>query len=233
MEFIHQVAPSIDDCEVQAMSAYLRSGAWLTEFEKTVEFERRIAEAVGAKHASAVNNGTISLSIALMALGIGPGDEVLVPNFTMIASPNSVTLVGAKPVLVDISSEDLCMDLEQAKAKLTPRTKAIMYVNLNGRGKYLSQFETLCKERGLFLLEDAAHAHGSEWNGKRAGSFGLAGSFSFQNSKIMTSGEGGMLTTNDAGFAERLRHEFEAAIDPDRPRGEQTPGAYRHRRGAV
>lgn len=204
MNFIHQVAPSIDEREVEAVSAYLRSGGWLTEFERTAEFENLIAEAVGAKHASLVNNGTISLSIALMALAIGPGDEVLVPNFTMIASPNSVTLVGAKPVLVDISPEDLCMDLQKAKAKLTPRTKAIMYVNLNGRGKYLPQFEAFCSERGLFLIEDAAQAFGSRTDGRCHGTFGHIGSYSFSPHKIITTGQGGALVTSDQAIYEKI-----------------------------
>ena len=204
MNYIPQVAPCIDQNEVRAMTAYLESGGWLTEFEKTQEFERRIAEAVGAKYASAVNNGTISLSLGLMALGVGQGDEVLVPDFTMIASPNSVTLVGAKPVLVDISSDDLCMDLEEAKKKLSARTKAIMYVNLNGRGRDLPAFASFCEEHGLFLLEDAAQAFGSQTSGRCHGTFGHIGSYSFSPHKIITTGQGGALVTNDAATYEKI-----------------------------
>ena len=215
MEFIHQVAPSIDDHEVSAMTAYLRSGGWLTEFEKTQEFERRIAEAVGAKYASAVNNGTISLTLGLLALGIKPGDEVLVPNFTMIASPNAATLIGAKPILVDINPEDLCLDLEEAKRKITPQTRAIMYVNLNGRGKFLPEFATLCRERGLHLMEDAAQAMGSQTAGRFHGTFGEVGSFSFSPHKIITTGQGGALVTDD----ETLYNRIEKLKDFGRSKG--------------
>jgi len=204
MQLIHQVAPSLDEREVDAVSAYLRSGGWLTEFEKTVEFEDLIAKSVGARFATVVNNGTISLSLALLALGVGPGDEVLVPNLTMIASPNAVTFIGARPILVDVAEEDLCMDLGQAKRKTTAATKALMYVNLNGRGKYLSQFESFCRERGLFLLEDAAQAMGSSTGQRFHGTFGHIGSYSFSPHKIITTGQGGALVTNEEKLYTRV-----------------------------
>jgi perosamine synthetase len=204
VQFIHQIVPSLDEREVEAVSAYLRSGGWLTEFEKTIEFEDLIAKSVGACFASAVNNGTISLSLALLALGVGPGDEVLVPNLTMIASPNAAMFVGARPVLVDVSEKDLCMDLDQARAKTTAATKVVMYVNLNGRGKYLPQFESFCRERGLFLLEDAAQAMGSCTGQRFHGTFGHIGSYSFSPHKIITTGQGGALVTNDQNLYTRI-----------------------------
>ena len=204
MQFIHQVAPSLDEHEVDAVSGYLRSGGWLTEFEKTAEFEDLIAKSVGSRFASAVTNGTISLSLALLAVGVGPGDEVLVPNLTMIASPNAVTFIGARPVLVDVSPEDLCIDLEQARAKTTAATKVVMYVNLNGRGKYLPQFESFCRQRGLFLLEDAAHAMGSYTGQRPHGTFGHIGSYSFSPHKIITTGQGGALVTNEQNLYTRI-----------------------------
>jgi len=215
MDFIHQVAPSIDENEIKALEQYLRSGGWLTEFQRTEEFERRIAEAVGVKHASVVNNGTISLALGLLALGIGRDDEVLVPNLTMIASPNSVTLIGAKPVLVDISPEDLCMDPEQARRKLTRRTKAVMYVNLNGRGNHVAEFATLCRERGVALIEDAAQAFGSRVGNRCHGTFGQIGSYSFSPHKIITTGQGGALVTND----DRLHEKIEKLKDFGRTQG--------------
>jgi len=120
---IKQIEPWIGEEEKLAVLEYLNSGGWLTEFRRTRDFERAIAEYVGSRHASVVSNGTVSLFIALMALGIGPGDEVIVPDFTMIASANAVLLASATPVLVDIDRATLCLDLELTKQAITPRTK--------------------------------------------------------------------------------------------------------------
>ncbi len=120
---IPQIEPIYGDEEINALVNYMKSGGWLTEFKKTEEFEQRIAETLNVKYASAVNNGTISLTIALLALGIKRGDDVLVPNLTMIATPNACKLIGANPILIDVSPEDLCMDLEEAKKKITKKLK--------------------------------------------------------------------------------------------------------------
>jgi perosamine synthetase len=204
MNFIHQIEPSIGEEEIREVEAYLRSGGWLTEFKRTEEFENLICKATGAGYASVVNNGTISLSIALVALGLKAGDEVIVPNLTMIASPNACTLLGIKPILVDISEEDLCLDFDEMKKKITPKTKAVMFVSLNGRGKNINKFQDFCKSSNLFLLEDAAQSMGSKVDGIALGTFGDIGSFSFSPHKIITTGQGGALVTNNKNLYENV-----------------------------
>ena len=194
---INQIEPWLGEEEKKAVADYLDSGGWLTEFRKTREFEKLIADYVGSRYASVVNNGTVSLIIALMALGVGDGDEVIVPDFTMIASANAVILVGAKPVLVDIDPVNLCLDLERAEAAITPRTKAVMYVGLNGRCHDMHRVATLTKKHNLHLIEDAAQALGSGYRGKSLGTFGDIGSFSFSFPKVITTGQGGALVTDD------------------------------------
>ena len=122
--FIPQVVPSVGEAEVEHLSAYLRSGGWLTEFEETERFERMIAEWLGVKYCSVVNNGTVTLVLSLMALEVGSGDEVVVPDLTMIATPNAVKLVGASPVMADINPDTLCVDADTVQAAISPRTKA-------------------------------------------------------------------------------------------------------------
>ena len=130
---INQMEPWIGEEERRAVDEYLTSGGWLTEFKKTQEFEEMIADYVGSKYCIVLSNGTVTLFTALMALGIGPGDEVIVPDYTMIASANVVVLAGARPVFVDIRLSNLCLDLELVAEAFTPRTRAIMLVSLNGR----------------------------------------------------------------------------------------------------
>jgi perosamine synthetase len=203
--FINQMEPWIDENEVRHMTEYLTSGGWLTEFTKTKEFEAMLAAYTGAKHCVVVANGTVSLSIALWAGGIGPGDEVLVPDLTMIATPNSVRLVGAVPVLVDVEPETLCMDIALAERALTPRTKAISLVSLNGRAPDMKKWKAFCDAHRLFFLEDAAQSLGSRQGGTHLGRFGAVGSFSFSTPKIITTGQGGALITDDDELALRMR----------------------------
>src|SRR5688572_22405682 len=133
MKFIAQMEPWFGTEEKEALNNYMSESGWLTEFKNTADFEARIAAYTGSKHCIVVNNGTISLTLAALACDIKAGDEVIVPNFTMIATPNSVKMFGAIPVFVDVERETLCMDLEKAKAAITPKTKAIMFVSANGR----------------------------------------------------------------------------------------------------
>lgn len=205
MKYIHQVEPWIDEDEVQAMTAYLESGGWLTEYEKTAEFERMIANYTGSKFCCAVCNGTIALAVAMWACGIGKGDEVLVPNYTMIATANAVRLVGAEPVLVDIESQTLCMDLDCAKEARTEKTKALILVSLNGRAPDMEAFQQFCKEYGLTFLEDAAQSLGSFHNGRNLGTFGEIGIFSFAPSKIVTTGQGGALVTDNEQLYDKIK----------------------------
>src|SRR3989344_8912390 len=188
---ISQMEPWIGVEEQRAVQEYLQSGGWLMEFKKTEELERMIAEYVGSQYASILPNGTISLIAALLALNIGKGDEVIVPDYTMIASPNAVHLAGAESVLVDINPQDLCLDIGKTKDAISERTKAIMLVAVNGRCPAVREFRELANARGLFLIEDAAQALGSRHEGKHLGTFGTIGSFSFSVPKIITMGQGG------------------------------------------
>ncbi len=203
--FINQMEPWIDENEVRHMTEYLTSGGWLTEFAKTKEFEGMIAQYTGAKHCVVVANGTVSMSVAYWAWGIGPGDEVLVPDVTMIATPNAVRLVGATPVLVDVEPPTLCMNIALAERALTPRTKAVALVSLNGRAPGMTAWKEFCDAHGLFLMEDAAQSLGSFQGGVHLGRFGAIGSFSFSTPKIITTGQGGALITDDDELAHRMR----------------------------
>ena len=200
--------PSFGIEEQSAMSEYLSSGPWITEFKKTAEFESEIAKYTGAKNCIVTNNGTISLTLAAIACGIGPGNEVIVPNYTMIATPNSVKMIGADPIFVDVEPDSLCLDIELVKKALNTKTKAIILVNANGRYPKvgIKAFEDLCKENGLFLIEDAAQALGSYYpDGRHMGTVGHIGSFSFSAPKIISTGQGGALITNDDQITDKIR----------------------------
>jgi perosamine synthetase len=204
MKVINQMQPWIAEEEKQAVIQYLDSGGWLTEFKRTREFEQMIAEYVGSRYCAVLSNGTVTLVTSLLALGIGRGDEVIVPDLTMIASANAVVLAGAKPVLVDIDRGTLCIDLTLAERAITPRTKAIMVVSLNGRYPDMKQAIALARSHRLFLVEDAAQSLGSRCGGKHLGTFGDIGSFSFSSPKVITTGQGGALVTNDGAVFERI-----------------------------
>lgn len=204
MKQINQMEPWIGEEEKRAMMKYLDSGGWFTEFRKTREFEQMIADYVSSKCVSVVNNGTISLVIALMALDIGRDDEVIVPDYTMIASANAVVLVGAKPVLVDIDRTNLCLDLDLVEEAVTPKTKAIMLVTINGRYPKMEKFVNFAQDYNLFLIEDAAQSLGSRYKGKHIGTFGDVGSFSFSTPKIITTGQGGALVTDDKEIYQKI-----------------------------
>jgi perosamine synthetase len=200
--------PWFGDEEGDAVSAYMKSGGWITEFQQTQKFEEMIASYTGSKHCVVTNNGTISLTLAAIAAGIGPGDEVIVPNYTQIATPNSVLMIGAVPVFVDVELETLCLDIELVKAAITPRTKAISLVAANGRYPKagIAAFEALCAEQGIILIEDSAQALGAFYpDGRHIGTVGTIGSFSFSVPKIITTGQGGALVTNDDDLAAKLR----------------------------
>jgi perosamine synthetase len=207
-DFIPQMEPWFGPEEKEAMGLYMDEGGWLTEFRRTAEFEQRIAGYTGAKHCIVVNNGTISLTLLAMAAGIKPGDEVIVPNYTMIATPNSVKMFGAVPVFVDVEEETLCMDIDLARKAITPKTKAIFFVNANGRNPSggIEQFRELCASHGLLFLEDSAQSLGSFYpDGRHQGTAGMAGSFSFSAPKVISTGQGGAVITNDDPMAGRLR----------------------------
>ncbi len=169
------------------------------------EFEEKFASYQHSGFAISTFNGTVSLELALTVLNVGPEDEVIVPAISFVSTATAVSRVGALPVFVDIDPHSLNIDPEQVCKAISPRTKAVMAVHFGGVMCDIARLQEICRENNLLLLEDAAHAQGSEWQGKRAGSFGLVGSFSFQNGKILSSGEGGALVTSDPDFAARAR----------------------------
>jgi perosamine synthetase len=195
MKFIHQVEPYLTENEGKAISEYLGSGGWLTEFEKTETFERMIADFLGAKYAVVVTSGTVALYLSMIALDIGPKNSVVVPDYTMIATPNSVKWAGADVSLCDIVRNTLCLDLN--KIRLKKNTKALIYVAINGRSGNMEEVVQFCQNKKLFLIEDACQAFGSKWNNRFLGTFGDVGVFSFTPHKIITTGQGGVVITND------------------------------------
>lgn len=207
-EFIMQMRPWFGEEEKKAICEYMDEDGFITEFKRTEQFEGMIANYTGAKHCIVVNNGTISLTLAAMACGIKAGDEVIIPNFTMIASPNSIKMFGAEPIFVDVEPETLCLDIERVKASITPKTKAIMLVSANGRYPKvgIAAFEALAKEHSLILLEDSAQSLGSFYpDGRHIGTAGIVGSFSFSAPKIISTGQGGCIVTNDDSIAANVR----------------------------
>jgi perosamine synthetase len=208
MEFIMQMRPLFGEEEKRAICEYMDEDGFITEFKRTEQFEHMIAEYTGAKHCVVVNNGTISLTLAAMAAGIQAGDEVIVPNYTMIATPNSVKMFGAVPVFVDVEPETLCLDIEKVKQALTTKTRAIMLVSANGRYPKvgIAAFEELASDRNLLLIEDSAQSLGSFYpDGRHIGRAGLVGSFSFSAPKIISTGQGGALITDNDSLATKLR----------------------------
>ena len=190
--------------EEVALIEVLNSGVWSYNGPKEMEFNKLFAEYTGTKHSICVVNGTITMQIALEALGIGVGDEVIVPGLTWQATAATVIDVNATPILVDICEDTWCIDPKEIEKAITPRTKAIMPVHLYGAFADMDAIMAIAKKHNLYVIEDCAHKHGGEWKGKKAGSIGNAGSFSFQLSKHLTAGEGGSITTNDTDLAEKM-----------------------------
>jgi len=206
--FIPQMEPWFGQEEKKAICEYMDEGGYLTEFKRTTKFEEMIANYTGAKHCIVVNNGTISLTLAALACGIEAGDEIIIPNFTMIASPNSVKMFGAFPVFVDIEAETLCLDIDKVEAAITPKTKAIMLVLANGRYPRtgIDSFVKLAEKHNLILIEDSAQSLGSLYpDGRHQGTVGMVGSFSFSAPKVISTGQGGALITNDDKVANKIR----------------------------
>lgn len=201
--FLPYCLPLIGEEEISEVADSLRSG-WITTGPKVRRFEQEFAAYVGSKHAIAVNSCTAALHTSLAALDIGPGDEVIVPTLTFCATANVIVHLGATPVLVDVDG-NFQMSTETVRPALSPRTKAIVPVHYAGQSCSLREILALADSRGIPVVEDAAHAVGSEYEGARIGAHGRAVCFSFYATKNMTTGEGGMITTNDDTLAERLR----------------------------
>ncbi len=216
MNFIPVSAPVIGAREIEYVTDAVRSG-WVSSIGPYVErFEKAFAAYLGVEHAIAVSNGTVGLHLALHGLGIGPGDEVLVPDMTFVATANTVIQTGARPVFVDVDPETWCMDPEAARRAITPLTKAIVPVHLFGHPANMDDLLQLAVENKLHLVEDAAEAHGAEIGGRKVGGLGHAGVFSFYGNKIITTGEGGMVVTHDGELAARLRYLKDHGMSPER-----------------
>ena len=198
--------PNWSDGERSRLTAVLDSGRWWSSQGTMVkEFERAWAAFCGVDTSVAVTNGTHAIEVALQGLGIGQGDEVIVTDYTFLASASAVATVNAIPVLVDIDPRTFCIDPAAVEAAITPRTRAIVAVHLAGHPADMGRLLDVCSRHDLVLIEDCAHAHGSEWEGVRVGGIGDAGTFSFQQSKLMTAGEGGAITVRDADRGEDVR----------------------------
>lgn len=198
---IQMARPQIGEEEKAAVMAVLDSGQ-LAQGAVVADFEKAFAHYCGVKHAVATTNGTTALHVALLAHGIGAGDEVITTPFTFIASANSIVYVGARPVFVDIDPASYNIDVEQIEAAITPRTRAIMPVDLYGNPAEMKRISEIAQKHGLAVIEDAAQAHGAAIDSKRAGSWGT-GCFSFYPTKNITTGEGGIITTNDDTIADQ------------------------------
>jgi dTDP-4-amino-4,6-dideoxygalactose transaminase len=224
--------PVWDEREEKALLDVLRSGKWwrfsygvgveLKEPEsgdrsRVVEFQEQFARHHQAKFGVACANGTAAIEILLKALGVGPGDEVIVPAYTYVATATAVLQVNAVPVFVDIEADTYNINPEKVDAAVTPRSRAIIPVHFAGQPADMDALMKLAGRHKLFIVEDAAHAHGSEWNGKKVGALAEGGTFSFQASKNMTAGEGGLITTNDEKLAALCDSFLWAGREPGRP----------------
>ncbi|MFA5266400.1 MAG: DegT/DnrJ/EryC1/StrS family aminotransferase [Methanoregula sp.] len=196
--------PAIGQDEISAVTSVLESGM-LASGERVLEFERKFADFCGANHAIAVNNGTAALHAALLAADIGPGDEVIVPAFTFVATATAVLMCGAKPVFADVDEQTFNIVPAQVEERITPKTRAVIGVHLFGQPFDVQAVKDCCESHSLKLIEDAAQAHGAVYRGEKVGSFGNLACFSFYATKNMITGEGGMITTSEKATSERVR----------------------------
>ena len=197
--------PALGERELELVAACVRTG-WVSSAGRYLdEFERRWAEYCGMKHGVAVSSGTAALDVAVSCLRLQPGDEVILPSFTIVSCAQAVTKHGGLPVLVDCDPDTWCLDIEHVAARVTPRTRAIMVVHMYGHPVDMDPLRELADRHGLVLIEDAAEAHGAEYKGRRCGGLGDISCFSFYANKIITTGEGGMLLTDRDDWATHAR----------------------------
>lgn len=201
---ILQTRPSFDINEANAVYDYMKGDNFFTEFKHTQELENILANYVGSKYCVIVNNGTVSLMLALMALGIQQGDEVIVPNYTMIASINAIKILGAIPVISDVDADTFTLSADEIIKHVSEKTKAVMHVSLNNRTKNLEEIVSLCKSKNIFLVEDAAQSLGCFLKGKHLGTYGEIGSFSLSTPKIISTGQGGFLVTDSEDLYKKM-----------------------------
>lgn len=208
--------PTLGGREIEYVTDAVRSG-WVSSLGTYVtRFEEDFAAFCGVEHALTVSNGTVALHLALHAMGVGSGDEVIMPDLSFIATCNATMLTGATPVFCDIEEDSLCLDPARLEELITPRTKAIIPVHLYGHPADMVAINTIAERHGISVLEDAAEAHGSAVGNARVGSLGRAATFSFYANKNMTTGEGGMITTNDGDLAREMRRLRDHAMSPEK-----------------
>jgi perosamine synthetase len=215
-DFIPVSEPDLGIDERNLLNSAFDSG-WISSHGKYVnEFQTSWAEECGGKYSLAVSNGTVALHLILVALGIGPGDEVIVPSLTFIASVNCISYVGANPVFADVNRDTWCIDVETIKDLITPKTKAVMGVHLYGNASGATAVRDLCNEYGILFIEDAAEAPFGSANGEKVGSIGHVSSLSFFGNKIITSGEGGAVVTSNEELFLKMKLLRDQGMDPDR-----------------
>lgn len=208
--------PTITSKEEEYLAQAVRS-KWVSSIGEYVDrFEASYAKYINTKYALTVSNGTVGLHLALLSVGIKAGDEVIVPDLTFIATANAVSYIGAAPVFADIDPETLCIDPDSIKRKITPKTRAIMPVHLYGHPANMDHIMEIAADYGLLVIEDCAEAHGAEYKGRKVGCIGNCGVFSFYGNKIITTGEGGMITTNDDAIYEKAKKLRDHAMDNEK-----------------
>lgn len=216
MTFIPISQPTITQKEIDYVTDAVTSG-WVSSLGKYIDsFEEKFAAYCGTNHAVATSNGTTALHLALVALDIKIGDEVIIPDLTFVATANAVKFTGAEPVIVDIDEQTLCISPQAIENAITPKTKAIIPVHLYGHPANMVEINKIAQKYNLLVVEDAAEAHGAEVNGQKVGGLGKVGVFSFYGNKIITSGEGGMITTNDESLYHRLKHLRDHAMSKEK-----------------
>ena len=214
-EFIPVSMPDLSGNEEAYVVQAIRS-TWISSSGEFVRrFEQEFARMCGTQHAVAVSNGTVALHLAMLALEVGPGDEVLVPSLTYVATANAVQYVGAEPVFVDVDPDTWCIDPRKLEERITPRTKGIVAVHLYGHPADMDAINRIAAVHGLWVVEDAAEAHFAQYKGKTVGSLGKIATFSFYGNKIITSGEGGAITLNDSELESRIRLLRGQGMDPN------------------
>lgn len=216
MNLIPISQPSITQKEIDYVTDAIKSG-WVSSLGKYIDlFEEKFASYCGTKYAVAASNGTTALHLVLVSLGIKADDEIIIPDLTFIATGNAVKYIGAKVITVDVDEDTLCISPEAIRKAISSKTKAIIPVHLNGHPANMEEINKIAKENNLFVVEDAAEAHGAEFNGQKVGSLSNAGIFSFYGNKIITSGEGGMITTNSKELYKKMRYLRDHAMSKDK-----------------
>lgn len=215
MKFIPVSSPSLSEEDAEAVANAVRDGWVSSEGPQVHEFEEKLSSLIGVKHAIAVANGTAAIDIAIESLGIGPGDEVILPSFTIISCLNQILRKGATPVFVDALESTWNMDPFQVEEAISPRTKAIIVVHIYGLPADIDGIAALANERGIPVIEDSAEAHGQHLLGRALGSWGKISTFSFYSNKLITTGEGGMVLTDDDEIANRARQLRNLSFNPE------------------